>query len=152
MILLDVDTDDKFTRYLDPTVFAETLIKNGLSKTVHTVIFLASDLNSERSLRTFSRELITKLQEEFKHEVTAYVPTDLNYIATLLVPPKKSSHDWQIFGLPSTPAESSLTLWKIIQDKTLLWEGADLLGWLMTQRQRAIHPLPDDIDKITFAL
>jgi CheY-like chemotaxis protein len=142
LIILDIDTDDKILRCLDPATFADTLIKHGLPSQVHSVVFLVSDSNPDQNLRTFSRAFIDELGKQFSHPVTAYVPTDLNYGSTLIEPPIEQSDDWCVFGIRQSES---------IEDKRLLWEGQDILAWI-SSNEKAVHTLPKDINKIRFAL
>ena len=153
LILLDIDNDDKMMRYLDPEAFAETLLKHGLSSGLLSVVFVVSDLNPDENLRTFSRRFIDRLEQEFRHGITAYVPTDLNYASTLIDPPSEQTSNWRIVGLEDSLTQSTLSLsvFKAIKGKKLLWEGTNILDWI-TRDEKAVKTFPDDIGKNTFAL
>ena len=153
LILLNIDKEDKLVRYLDPATFAETLLKNGLPPSVESIIFLVSDINQDENLCTFSRFFIKRLEKEFAHPLAAYIPTNIYYASTLIEPPSKKSLNWQVLGIKEKPTQSKLDFswFSPIKNKELLWEGADILAWMKT-KGKVIHTLPDDIEKITFAL
>ena len=153
LIILDIDTDDKLVSCLDPGTFAETLLKNGLPSHLNSVVFITPDINAHTNLCTFSRAFIAQLEKSFHHPVTAYVPTNLNYASTFIVPPSAKSHHWELIGIQNRPSERQLNLgiFTAIKKKTVLWEGPDIVDGVKANG-RAIHTLPDDIGKIMFAL
>ncbi|HHT0593540.1 TPA: hypothetical protein ACTXXA_001448 [Legionella anisa] len=112
LLLVDVDTNDKLFRYLEPVSFAETLLKNQLSAQAHSIVFLISDLNKHKNLFEIARSFLACLEKAFDHQVIAYIPTDLNYYATVLIAPDERNSNWQVYGIDilDFPKETSLNL------------------------------------------
>ena len=116
LLLVDVDANDKFLRYIEPVSFAEAA---------------------------------------FNHQVIAYIPTDLNYYATVLIAPHRGNLNWQVYGIDMEdfPKETSLNLelFQGIKNKHLLWEGPNILEWIVTDK-KAISSSPAVPENIRFHL
>ncbi|KTD69389.1 hypothetical protein Lste_2547 [Legionella steelei] len=155
LLLVDVDADDKFLRYLEPVSLAEALLKRQLSAQVRSVVFLISDTNKHKNLFEFARPFLAHLEGAFKHPVIAYIPTDLNYYSTLLMAPRKTNLNWQVYGIniDDFPKDTSfnLELFQRLEDKHLLWEGPNILEWITTG-QKAISSSPVVAENIRFGL
>ena len=138
LLLVDVDADDKFLRYLEPVSLAEVLLKRQLSAQVRSVVFLISDTNKHKNLFEFARPFLARLEGAFKHPVIAYIPTDLNnYGINIDDFPKDTSFNLELF--------------QRLEDKHLLWEGPNILEWITTG-QKAISSSPVVAENIRFGL
>ncbi|KTD03864.1 hypothetical protein OQJ19_07540 [Fluoribacter gormanii] len=155
LLLVDVDANDKFLRYLEPVSFAEALLKHQLSDQVHSVVFLISDNNRHKNLFEFARPFLARLEQAFNHQVIAYIPSDLNYYATVLMAPDEQNSNWQVYGIDIAdfPKETSLNLERFqrIKGKHLLWEGSNILEWLVTEN-KTISSSPAVPDNLRFHL
>ncbi|QMT61825.1 hypothetical protein [Legionella sp. PC997] len=155
LLLVDVDANDKCISYLEPVSFAEALLKNQLSAQVQSVVFLISDINKHKNLFEFARPFLAHLEKAFNHQVIAYIPTDLNYYATILIPPQGHNLLWKVYGIDREdfPKEKSLNLelFQGIKGKNLLWKGSNILEWIVTDK-KAISSNPMVPENIRFHL
>lgn len=151
LFILDLDAKDRFWRDIKPGAFANTLLNNGLPKTVRTLYFITSDVNKTHNLREFSRELIQVLQNE-NYQLSAYVPTDFNNDLTLLVAPGiKNNNSWQVFGINDRPKNVNFSSLCKIKQKKLLWEGEDILEWL-EKNEKKVTAAPAVPETVSFRL
>ncbi|PWY54647.1 hypothetical protein DGG96_15940 [Legionella qingyii] len=155
LLLVDVDANDKFLRYLEPVSFAKALLKQQLSAQIQSVVFLISDNNKHKNLFEFARPFLACLEQAFNHPVIAYIPSDLNYYATVLVAPEEQNSNWQVYGIDIEDfpkgASLNLELFQGIKGKHLLWEGPNILEWIVTDN-KAISSSPAVAENLRFHL
>ncbi|CAM4453180.1 MAG: hypothetical protein LEGION0398_MBIBDBAK_00014 [Legionellaceae bacterium] len=151
LIILDVDAEDRFWKKIKPETFANTILEKNLPTTIHTVYFITSEVNKDHNLLEFATKLIEILKEK-NVLLTAYVPTDFNNTITFIVPPQKNKASlWQIYGINTRPKTLNFDNLNKIKNKTLIWEGENILKWLENE-QKKITATPILPERISFRL
>ncbi|RUQ88654.1 hypothetical protein [Legionella septentrionalis] len=154
LIFVDVDADDKFLTYFEPQTLAALLLKHGLSGNTRTLIFLISDVNKQKNLYEFTHPMLLHLHNLLQQEIIAYIPFNPNYESIVLAPPAGAQKNWRVYGIPEWQKpefeQTDLAFFLSLKNKALLWEGENILHWLMASPPVTIKPLVNE--KVMFRL
>lgn len=138
LFILDVVGLHRFSLEKSAKTFADELIKMGLPHSIKDIYFIMSDLEISNSLINFANELANALAEFHDRNIRVHTPTHLGYDITIVFP--KENGRWQIYGLYDdgiigkkivrTNSNIDFDFINTLKNKTLLWEGVDLKGYL----------------------
>lgn len=134
LFVIDLDANNNFQKYIVAVPFAIRLSVRAIASQVSDIYLLVSDVNIKSRLPSFAYHLAKNLNEKSEQPISVHIPTVLDHDVTLVVPPAKLEQ-WKIYGmseqhLPENVADYNFAAWQKVKNKTLLWEGDDILQWL----------------------
>lgn len=144
LILFDLNLDGAFS-FISPYSLAEELIANELPHNVKKIKLIVGNLKNTPSLTTFVQIMANYLAESYKRQITFYVTTNINYAATLIVPPENTNKEWSVYGSPSiieNPKYLSAANLLQFYPHFLLWKGENISHWLEQSKQREFKNYP----------
>lgn len=132
IVVIDLDADSRFQNTVVPELFATRMIARKIFDESSDLYLLVSDITLDKSLQVFANKLTKDILKKTQRKVVIHIPTDFSHFGTLVVPPESGKH-WKIYGLKSEDLlvpNLSLNVLTQAKNKTLVWEGDDILQWL----------------------
>lgn len=138
LILFDLNLDEEFG-LISPRLLVDELVQCGLPAHLKKIKLLVGCLNLINSVTTFAQLMVDYFAAKYDRQIKVFVPTNINYKATLIVPPDSATKEWLIYGSPSDIDNSKhLNAATLIQyyPHFLLWRGRNIDEWMEDSTQR----------------
>ncbi|MHB1949429.1 MAG: hypothetical protein ACYCQI_15105 [Gammaproteobacteria bacterium] len=132
IVVIDLDADGHFQHTFVPEFFATRMSVRNMFDEINDIYLLVSNITLDKSLKVFATKLSNDILKKTQKKITIHIPVDFHHFGILVVPPENDEH-WKVYGLNSNDLRvSNLSLDVLAQtkNKTLIWEGDDILQWL----------------------